>query len=64
MKKEAPVVIGVLGGDYKTVAMEMSLDDMKKGDGLDLLIAHLDKVFEKDKNDNAYVKYIIVVVKG
>ena len=53
------MVIGVLGGDYKTVAMEMSLDDMKKDDGLDLLIAHLDKVFEKDKNDNAYEKYII-----
>ena len=32
---------------------------MKKDDGLDLLIAHLDKVFEKDKNDNAYEKYII-----
>ena len=59
VKKQAPVVIGVLGGDYKTVAMEMSLDDMKKDDGLDLLIAHLDKVFEKDKNDNAYEKYII-----
>ena len=39
--------------------MEMSLEDMIKDDGLDLLITHLDKVFEKDKNDNAYEKYII-----
>lgn len=57
--KQAPTVIGVLGGDYKTVAMEMSLDEMKKEDGLNRLIPHLDVVFEKDKNDNAYEKYVI-----
>ena len=59
VKKHAPTVIGVLGGDYKAVAMEMSFEDMIKDDGLDLLITHLDKVFEKDKNDYAYEKYII-----
>ena len=57
--KQAPTVIGVLGGDYKTVAMEMSLDEMKKEDGLNRLIPHVDVVFEKDKNYNAYEKYVI-----
>ena len=57
--KQAPVVIGVLGGDYKAVAMEMPLEDMKKDNGLELLLTHLDAVFEKDKNDNAYEKYIM-----
>ena len=51
VKKQAPTVIGVLGGDYKTVAIEMSLEDMVKDNGLELLIKHLDAVFEKDKND-------------
>ena len=37
----------------------MSLEDMVKDNGLELLIKHLDAVFEKDKNDMAYERYVI-----
>ena len=56
--KQAATVIMSLKGKYQEVALDMTEDDMKKNDGLKLLLEMLDKVFLGDKRDRIYSSYV------
>ena len=46
-----------LQGKAREIAVKINIDTLNVDDGVDNLIAELDKVFEKDKKDQAYSAY-------
>ncbi|CAC5376985.1 unnamed protein product [Mytilus coruscus] len=58
-KKRGLALALSLQGKPREVALEVGPSDLNVDEGVDKLIAELDKLFEKDKVDQAYVTYSI-----
>ena len=56
-KKRGLALALSLQGKPREVALELNPDDLNVNDGVDKLVAELDKLFEKDKVDQAYAAY-------
>ena len=57
MKKQALAVVLSLEGRARDTALEISVEDLNKEDGMGTLIRALDSVFLKEEKDRAYEAY-------
>ena len=58
-KKLGPVLFLSLSGSARDAAREISLEDLKKENGFDILIKKLDSLNLKDENNSAFEAYDI-----
>ena len=55
--RQGPALFLSLSGDARKAALKVGLDNMKKDDGVDIILAELDKFFLKDKDRSAFLAY-------
>ena len=56
-EKQGPAFYLSLTGKAREAALEVPIDDMKEEDGLESILVKLDKLFEQDLNQSAYLAY-------